>query len=112
MSGMSRASATCVGETSSTPGSTTAKGERRKSWYLTAVTVFKDEAANLEEWLAFCTMQGVERFLLYNNGSSDDFAAVLRPWIAAGLVELIDWPLHWEQGAQTKAFLDALERLR
>lgn len=80
-------------------------------WYLTAVTVFKNEASYLDEWLAFCVLQGIEHFLLYDNSSTDNSREVLRPWIEAGIVELIDWPLHWKSRAQTKAFLDALHRL-
>lgn len=82
------------------------------TWYLSAVTVFKNEAPYLDEWLAFCVLEGIERVLLYDNGSTDNFRDVLRPWIEAGIVELLDWPLHWKSGAQTKAFLDALTRLR
>ncbi len=80
--------------------------------YLCAVTVFKDEALYLNEWLAFCVLQGVEKLLLYDNSSTDNSRELLRPWIEAGIVELIDWPLHWKSGAQTKAFSDALHRLR
>lgn len=76
------------------------------------MTVFKNEAPYLDEWLAFCVLQGVEHFLLYDNGSTDHSKEVLQPWIRAGLVELFDWPLHWKSGAQTKAFMDALDRLR
>jgi hypothetical protein len=81
-------------------------------WYLSAATVFQNEAPYLDEWLAFCLLEGIEHVLLYDNMSTDNFREVLEPWIAAGFVELFDWPLHWKQGAQTKAFLDALERLR
>jgi hypothetical protein len=81
-------------------------------WYLSAATVFQNEAPYLEEWLAFCVSEGVEHFLLYDNCSTDNSREVLEPWIASGIVELVDWPLHWKNGAQTKAFLDALGRLR
>ena len=81
-------------------------------WYLSATTVFKNEAPYLEEWLAFCVLEGVEHFLLYDNGSTDNAREVLKPWIDVGIVELLDWPLHWKSGAQTKAFIDALDRLR
>jgi hypothetical protein len=82
------------------------------AWYLTAICAFKNEAPYLEEWLAFCVSEGVEHFLLYDNASTDNSREVLQPWIDAGFVELIDWPLHWKSGSQTKAFIDALERLR
>ena len=84
----------------------------RPSCYLSAVTVFKNEAPYLEEWLAFCVVQGVERFLLYDNSSTDNSREVLEPWVAAGLVQVVDWPLHWKSSAQTRAFMDALGRLR
>jgi hypothetical protein len=92
--------------------SSTSPAERSPTWYLSAVTVFKNEAPYLDEWLAFCVLEGIEHLLLYDNGSTDNFREVLEPWIAAGIVELLDWPLHWKSGAQTKAFLDALTRLR
>jgi hypothetical protein len=81
-------------------------------WYLSAATAFKNEAPYLDEWLAFCVMEGIEHVLLYDNGSTDNPREVLEPWIDAGVVELVDWPLHWKSGAQAKAFLDALDRLR
>ena len=74
--------------------------------------MFKNEAPYLDEWLAFCMLEGVEHFLLYDNGSTDNSREVLQPWIEAGIVQLLDWPVHWKSGAQTKAFLDALGRLR
>lgn len=81
-------------------------------WYLSGMTVFKNEAPYLEEWLAFCMLEGIEHLLLYDNGSTDEPGRVLKPWMDAGFVELCDWPVHWKDGAQTKAFLHALERLR
>ena len=76
------------------------------------MAAIKDEARYLDEWLAFCVLQGVEHVLLYDNSSSDNTREVLEPWIDAGIVELIDWPIHWKNKAQTKAYADALRRLR
>lgn len=83
-------------------------------WYLSAVAIFKDEARHLDEWLAFCALEGIEHVLLYDHSSTDNPIEVLQPWIDSGFVELFDWPLPWKggAGAQTKAYLDALERLR
>jgi hypothetical protein len=81
-------------------------------WYLSAVAIFKNEARHLEEWLAFGVSEGIEHVLLYDHSSTDDAKEVLRPWIDAGIVELIDWPVAWKSGAQNKAYLDALRRLR
>jgi hypothetical protein len=84
----------------------------RNVWYLSAVAAIKNEADHLEEWLAFSLLEGVEHVLLYDNGSTDNSRDVLQPWLEAGIVELIDWPVHWKDAAQTKAYLDALGRLR
>jgi len=75
------------------------------------MSVIKNEALYLDEWLAFGLLQGIEHFLLYDHQSTDDSREVLRPWIEAGIVELFDWPVPWKKGAQTKAYADALRRL-
>jgi hypothetical protein len=55
-------------------------------------TRFRDEARYLPEWLEYYTAAGVSHFFLYNNFSSDDYHAVLEPWVASGQVTLLDWP--------------------
>jgi hypothetical protein len=76
------------------------------------MAAIQNEAPYLDEWLAFCASEGVEHVLLYDNFSTDNPGLALQPWIEAGFVELIDWPVHWKDGAQTKAYADALRRLR
>lgn len=76
------------------------------------MAAIQNEALYLDEWLAFCVLEGVEHVLLYDNDSTDNSREVLRPWIDAGIVELVNWPLHWKSESQAKAFLDALNRLR
>lgn len=88
------------------------RSSQSSSWYLSAMAIFKNEAAYLDEWLAFCVLEGVEHLLLYDNGSTDNSREVLQPWIDAGIVEVLDWPILWTHGAQTKAYADALRRLR
>ena len=83
-----------------------------RAWYLCAVAAIQNEAPYLDEWLAFCVAEGVEHVLLYDNFSTDSSRAVLQPWIAAGIVELIDWPVHWKEGAQTRAFAARLPNAR
>ena len=56
--------------------------------------IFKDEAAFLLEWLAFHRMIGVDLFVLYDNGSTDGGADVIRGSSFARSVTLIDWPEH------------------
>ena len=90
----------------------TRSSSKSPSWYLSAMAIFKNEAAYLDEWLAFCVLEGVEHVLLYDNSSTDNSREVLQPWINAGIVELFDWPIPWMRGAQTKAYNHALRRLR
>lgn len=54
--------------------------------------IFQDEAPYLKEWIEFHKLVGVQHFYLYNHRSSDDYLDVLRPYIQAGIVELIDKP--------------------
>jgi hypothetical protein len=80
-------------------------------YYLAVCAIFKNEARFLKEWLAFHNGVGVEHFYLYNNNSSDDCRTVLAPWIAGGIVTLLDWP---EQGGgqQRSAYRDCVRRAR
>lgn len=51
-------------------------------------TVFKNEAPFLKEWLDFHLAQGLSRFYLANNFSSDHFASILAPYLEKGQVVL------------------------
>ena len=59
---------------------------------LSACAMFQNEAPFLKEWIEYHRMLGVEHFYLYNNSSTDDFHAVLDPYVKAKIVELKDWP--------------------
>ncbi len=63
--------------------------------------IFKDEAPYLLEWLAFHRMIGVDLFVLYDNGSSDGGAGLVRNSSFARNVTLIDWP---ERPGQLSAY--------
>lgn len=55
---------------------------------LAATAIFQNEAPFLKEWIEFHRMLGVQKFYLYNNCSQDDYMAILKPYIKAGIVEL------------------------
>jgi glycosyl transferase family 92 len=76
---------------------------------LAVCAVFRDEARYLAEWVSFHRIQGVERFYLYDNRSTDDWRSELRPEIEAGIVEVRDWPFLPGQRA---AYEDCLRRHR
>ncbi|MBR4152694.1 MAG: glycosyltransferase family 2 protein [Selenomonadaceae bacterium] len=54
---------------------------------LSIVTIFKNEAQYLEEWLNYHLAAGVDHFYLYDNDSTDDTREVLEPYIDAELVD-------------------------
>ncbi len=65
--------------------------------YLTACMTFRDHASYLEEWVEFHLLVGVERFYLYDNGSTDDPEQVLAPYIEDGTVVLHHRPGEGER---------------
>ncbi len=75
--------------------------------------ILKNEADYIEEWLAFHTLQGVGRILLYDNNSSDDTCQR-----AASFAKQVDLQIvHWPDSAngfdytQRLAYLDGARRL-
>jgi hypothetical protein len=66
----------------------------RKRAYLSIGAIYRDEARYLPEWLEFHRLVGVERFFLYDNGSTDDHLDVLAPYVDDGTVVLQDWPQY------------------
>ena len=67
---------------------------------LAICAIFRNEAPYLKEWIEFHRLVGVEKFYLYNNCSTDDFAKVLNPYVEKGEVELIDWPYDHQDASQ------------
>ena len=59
---------------------------------LSICAVFKNEERYLKEWIEYHLLAGVDHFYLYNNGSTDRFSGVLRPYIRAGIVTFVQWP--------------------
>jgi glycosyltransferase involved in cell wall biosynthesis len=77
-------------------------------------SVFKNEAANLEEWVLFHQAQGFTRFYLFDDKSTDNSLAVLEPFVRSGAVTVgttNDLPLFTE-GRQPAAFNIGLKQAR
>lgn len=72
--------------------------------YLQVATMVRNEGRNLAEWIAFHELVGVQRFLIYDNGSTDDTRDVL-----AGIPSAVvfDWP--GGAGHQFNAYADAVD---
>jgi hypothetical protein len=60
--------------------------------YLAACMTYRDHSFYLREWIEFHRLVGIEKFFLYDNGSSDDHLAVLAPYVEEGSVVVHDWP--------------------
>lgn len=60
-------------------------------YYLTVCAIAKNEAPYFEEWIEWHRKQGVEKFFIYDNESTDNIREVLQPYIDSGLVEYRYW---------------------
>ncbi len=72
--------------------------------------IFRNESCYLKEWLEFHLIVGVEKFILYQNNSSDDYHAVLDSYIERGVVELVEWPMP--NPSQFAAYQDCIYRYK
>ena len=73
------------------------KGIKQRKYYFCVCAIFKDEAKFLQEWIEYHKMIGVDHIYLYNNNSSDNYLEVLRKYIDADFVSLVDWKKNFDQ---------------
>lgn len=73
---------------------------------LAVCAVFENEAPYLPEFLAYHHLVGVEHFVLYDNGSTDDPARAIRGTKLAEHVTLIGWPQQPAHLAAYRHFID------
>src|SRR5690242_8629779 len=66
---------------------------------LAVCAIFRDEARYLAEWVTFHRLQGVERFYLYDNLSTDDWRQEVAPELRSGVVEVTRWDQVPGQGS-------------
>jgi hypothetical protein len=69
--------------------------------------IAKNEGLYLAEWLEYHLMIGVDRIIVYNNGSEDDTRELCTLYPE---VELVNWPTRVDQ--QKRAYQDYLRRYR
>lgn len=77
--------------------------------YLSVCAIAKNEGPYFKEWIDWHIAQGVERFYIYDNESTDETKAVLEPYIKKGVVEYQYWPGYRRQLA---AYDDCLRQHR
>lgn len=78
-------------------------------YYLAVCAIAKNEGPYFKEWIDWHRSQGVEKFYVYDNESTDCTKEVLTPYIESGLVEYTYYPGHRKQLA---AYDDCLEKHR
>lgn len=74
---------------------------------LSVVAIMKDEGPYLKEWLDFHILVGVQKFYLYDNGSTDNTTEVLAPYIKSGIVDYTYFP---GERQQNPAYIDAINK--
>lgn len=78
-------------------------------YYLAICAIAKNEGPYFQEWIEWHRKQGVEKFYIYDNESTDGTRKVLEPYIASGLVDYTYFP---GQKMQLAAYDDCFERHR
>lgn len=76
---------------------------------LAVCAIAKDEGKYFKEWIEWHRSQGVEKFYIYDNESTDSTKEVLEPFIESGLVEYVYFPGYRRQLA---AYDDCLAKHR
>jgi hypothetical protein len=49
--------------------------------------LIRNESGDLDEWIAFHWLQGVRKFFIYDDGSTDSTSGVLKKYVERGIVE-------------------------
>jgi len=83
--------------------------ETKPKYYLTICAIAKNEGLYFKEWIEWHHHLGVEKFYIYDNGSTDNTKEVLESYIKTGLVEYIHFP---GKRRQLLAYDDCLEKHR
>lgn len=81
----------------------------RFEYELIFVAIIKNEAPYLDEWIRFHHLLGVEKFIIYDNESTDNPLPILNPYIDKGWVEYMYWQ---GKAQQVVVYTDALNRYR
>lgn len=76
--------------------------------YKLAITaIMRNEGCNLEEWLNYHILAGVQHFYLYDNESADNTKEILAPYIKAGWVSYQYFPDRPGENVQLAAYNQA-----
>lgn len=76
-------------------------------YYLAISCIVKNEAEYMPEWLEYHLLNGVEKFYIYDNGSTDNIKEILTPYIKLGIVDYQYFP---GVAMQMPAYKDCVEK--
>ena len=76
---------------------------------LAVVSILKNEAPYLKEWIEYHLIAGVDHFYLYDNESPDNQAEVVKPFVEAGLADYMSAPGKF---MQMQTYNDAFKRFK
>lgn len=65
--------------------------------YCVLTAILKNESSILKEWLEHYVKQGIQKFILIDNGSTDNTAEILQAYMTSGLVEYVYDPVRHDQ---------------
>ncbi len=76
---------------------------------LAVVTIMKNEAPYVKEWLDYHLLAGVDHFYIYDNESPDNLKEVLQPYIDA---EIVTYTFYPDKCRQLEAYIDAVKQYK
>lgn len=87
----------------------TDKGNNNYLHKLAIAAIMKDEGLYIEEWICYHIVRGVDKFYLFDNGSSDNVQTILKKYIDAGIVDYTYLP---GRAKQLDAYYSATQKAK
>ena len=75
-------------------------------YYLSVLSIFKNETMNLKLWLEHYLWQGVGHFYLIDNGSTDNPLSILQEYIDKGIITYFYLPEKYKQAEHYRYVFD------
>lgn len=73
------------------------RNQSQPEHFLAICAIAKNEGEYFKEWIEWHIKQGVNKFYIYDNESTDDTKNILMPYIRQGIVEYKYWEGHRQQ---------------
>ncbi|MEO0236652.1 MAG: glycosyltransferase family 92 protein [candidate division WOR-3 bacterium] len=80
------------------------------AYFLSVLAIFKNESCICQEWVEHYLSEGVEHFYLIDNGSTDNYQKILKPYIQDKIVDLKIDPRPHMQIDHYNSYLDQIKK--